>query len=456
MDGAGNHQAIGAGADIAGKLRSSLSRFPRGLNLGREDLAVIGWLYFFEQETSSHGISDTRLKWLIAEALRQLGFDGQAIQSAQLIQRLMRLSILRMTIAEGTRRGYRLTCFGQNLARHYVEETDYSSEQLNLLLACALGEIESAVGVSEESLFKSLKHVFLGAIREKIEYKLLAIEDDLEERKSAVKRTFTGTSQEELESAIKDIEYCRMALTELVDAVRESSACVSLEEILHRHLDRRPDAELSDVLEQSLDFLYILRGRVDTMLKGVVEFIRDCVAYRSLALTVDSRDRLCRVQERILAHALHHDLRMPILGTLRLPRMDLNWSRIERERPFLLDMNKLRTIENYLPSHLPPVEPDWKNDLLDLARSRWSVYAGTGGVDLGEWLGELADSIPLLSGALWQGLWLLSQDWPNWTPPVSVVYETGNWVPLGDEWLMEAIRLVPAQSYELPLEHKAV
>jgi hypothetical protein len=438
--------------EVAEKLGSFINRFPRGLSLGQEDLAVIGSLYFFQQEEWSRSISDSRLRQLIQETARQLGLDVRSLQPSQLIQRLMRLHILRATLADGSGRGYRLTCFGQDLARHFMDEADYSSEQLNVLLGCALTEIQNARYEQPIDFFKYLKHVFLGTIQEKIEYKLLTIEDDLQERKKEVKRTYSGTSQTDFEDAITDIEHCRAALSELVDTVGESSACVAMEEMLHRCIERQPDHHSYDVIDQSLDFLYLLRGRIDSMLKEVVEFIRDCAAYGSLALTVDARDRLCRTQERILTYALEHDLRMAIVGPLRLPRMDLKWSRVERNRPFILDTSKLKMIEGYCPPDVPLTEPGWKDSFLRQARSEWEELAGGGEVDVSQWLERLAADIPDLSESLWIALWFLSQDWPRWVPRVSVVTETGRWVALGDEWMMESIRLVPVHPVETEIQ----
>ena len=191
--------------DAGQKLASLLERFPRGLTLGREDLAIIGWLYLYEQETGSQSVFDSQLKWLICEALAHLGLDPQTQQPSQIVQRLMRFDILRVAIADSSRRGYRLTCLGQSLARSLIDETDYSAEQLNVLLGCALHDLRAAEAESQGALSTYLKHVFLGAIREKIEHKILAIEEDLEKRKKQVRRTYSGEDQADFESAIQDI-----------------------------------------------------------------------------------------------------------------------------------------------------------------------------------------------------------------------------------------------------------
>jgi hypothetical protein len=430
----------------AHKLLSLTERFPRGLALGREDLAIIGWLYLYEQETGSQSIFDSQLKWLIPEALGHLDCDAQAQIPSQIVQRLMRFGILRVAIADSTHRGYRLTCLGQALARGLIDETDYSAEQLNVLLTCALNELRSAEAESEGALLTYLKHVFLGTIREKIEHKILAIEEDLERRKKQVQQTYSGEDQSDFESAIKDIEYCRIALTELVDAVQESSGCASLETLLHDHILKEPEPRLYETLEHSLNFMYILRSRVDAMLKDVVLFIRDCIAYRSLAFTVDSRDRLCRIQEKLLSHALEHDLRMPILDLPRIPRVDLNWSRQERERPVILDLNGLRTLEDFPAPELPPIEPAWKEPFLQTARNDWSEMAEQGGIDLGHWLKLLEEKLPEMSASPYLALWFLTQDWPGWSPGVALRHHRGRWISVGKDWMMEAIELVPAAS----------
>lgn len=429
--------------DIGRKLHLLMDRFSRGLSLSREDLAVVGWLYFYEQETGSQGIPDSEIRWLISQAVKVLGLEDQSFQPSQLIQRLMRFGILRITIIDGRRRGYRLTCLGQSMARTLVDEIDYSFEQLNVLLSFALKQVRAAGAESKEALLNVLRHIFLGIIREKIEYKLLAIEEDLDGRKQKVRTAYSGQNQADFEGAIRDIEYCRMALTELVDAVQESSACVNLEEELHEYMGRKPGPDLYEVLEQSLNFIYILRTQVDTMLRDVVQFIHDCIACRSLAFTVDFRDRLRRVQEQILSHALEHVVRMPVLDVPRLPRLDLNWSKQEREHPVFLDRISLKTLEDFRLSEIPSVEPEWKESFLELAREEWKRSSGKRGICLGDWLTKLAETLPELNEAPYLALWFLTQDWPNWTPKVMTEHQRGEWVPLGEEWMMEAIHLVP-------------
>jgi hypothetical protein len=430
--------------DIGQNLRLPMRRFPRGLNLSREDLALIGWLYQYEQGAGIQGISDAQLKWIIAEGAMQLGLDPQSLQPAQVVQRLMRLNILRVALADRAGRGYRLTRLGRMLARYSMEDVDYGAEQLNVLLDSALGQIRSSIDDNGAALLKYLKHVFLGTIREKIEYKILAIEDDLEIRKKEVKQTYSGKNDAAFEQALKDVEYCRIALTELVDAVQESSACVRLEELLHERMGWDVEPNLYEALEQSLDFVYLLRGRVDAMLKDVVQFIHDCIAYRSLAFTVDSRDRLCRIQERILTYALENDAQMPILASPRTSRMDLNWSRQEREAPVALDLDRLKKIEDFRPPDLPSIEPDWKAPLLRMARAEWAGMVESGkGVDLCLWLESLAEKIPEVGESPSFAIWFLTQDWPQWRPAVSVQHKRGQWTPLGKEWMMEAVEIMP-------------
>ncbi len=433
-------------AEMGSRLRSLMKRYPRGLSLSREDLAAIGWLYFYEQETGPQGIPESHLKWLILQAAERLGLNGSALQPSQLIQKLMRLDVLRIAISDSSSEGYRLTCLGRDLARNLLDDTDYDSEQLNVLLNCALGEIESAASEGGGTLLKYLDYIFLGTIREKIEYKLLTIEEDLERRKKEVKQTYSGRDQADFEAAIADIEYCRAALSELVETVQESSGCMKIEELLHDCMLREPGAELYEALEQSLNFTYVLRGRVETMLKGVVQFIRDCIAYRSLAFTVDLRDRLRRIQERILTHALTRDIRMSVLDAPRTPRMDLNWSRQAQERPVLLDLERLRTMEGFLPPAIPLIDPVWKESFLVEAKSEWADAARSGGIELGGWIRSLAEKMPQIEDSPCIALWLLIQDWPKWTPSVTIQRHTGRWVPLGKGWMMEEMRLLPILS----------
>jgi hypothetical protein len=426
-----------------------MGRFPKGMDLSREDLALTSWLYFYELETQCGAISEADLRWLIDQVGHHLELELPMLQLPQVVQRLMRFGVLRVAITDSRRQGYCLTRLGRSLARSLMEETDYSSEQLNVLFSYAFREVTAALREGNEALLQYLEHVLLGTIREKVEFKLLSIEEDLAERKREVRRTYSGGNETDFEGALRNIQYCRRALTELVDAVQESSSCVKLEELLHRRLGRRHTPQLDDTLEQSTHFLYVLRSRVDVMLKDVVLFIHDCVAFRSLAFTVDSRDRLRRIQERILTHALDHVVRMPVLEMPHLPRLDFRWSPQVRDRQVVLDMQRLKTLDDYAPPELPPVEPVWKEPFLQLAREEWSVLARRGGRDLGEWLNALARKMPQFYENPPLALWYLSQDWPQWTPRVTLIQREGEWAPLGDRWMMEAVSLVPVRSAEM-------
>jgi hypothetical protein len=205
---------------------------------------------------------------------------------------------------------------------------------------------------------------------------------------------------------------------------------------------REPQPGLYEVLEQSLSFVYVLRAQVDGMLKDVVQFVRDCMAYRSVAFTVDSRERLCRIQEKILTFGLDHDVRMPLLAPPRIPRVDINWSRVERERPVLLDLDRLQSLEGFRPPVMMAIEPEWKVAFLDVARREWIHLAQAGGTDLGEWLAQLVQNMPEVSASPCLALWFLTQDWPQWSPPVAVVPLEGRWISLGDQWMMQAVKLV--------------
>lgn len=431
--------------EILDKLQLLKKRFRRGLSISAEDLALLGWLHHYEQSSGAQGIPGHELKWLIPEGAAHLGIDTSTMQPAQIVQRLVRLGLLRMSIAESTRSAYRLTCLGQSIVRSLLDDIDYSPEQLNILLDCALKELTLAASESFESIHSYLRYVFLGPIREKIEHKLLSIDEDLGKRKKEVKRTYSASDQEEFDRAIGDIEYCRLALTEMVEAVEESSAFVRLEEMFHEWMGEEQDGGLYRLLEESMDFLYLIRMRIDSMLKDVVQFIRDCAAYRNFAITLDARDQLCRIQELILTHALHHNLRMPLVGIPRLPRLDLRWSKQEQESASLLEREKLISIENFFPPELPPVEPEWKKTFIHLARDEWGVLSRNGRVDLAGLVRGLAEKLPQLAESPCLALWYLSQDWSQWVPGVSIEHCRGEWVPLGNDWMMEAVLLNPVE-----------
>lgn len=445
----------------AATLRRVLERFPRGVELSRDDLAVVGWLYLHEVSEGSMGVSEGELRWMLSQAATALDLPSacpQPVQVPSLVQRLMRFGLLRVTFTSSRRPGYRLSLLGRTMARTLLEESDYGSEQLDALLGAACHEIERIVSGGgspsassgaekkgspsrDEELLSTLEHVFLGTIREKVEHKILSLEEDLEERKQAVRQTYSGRNEEAFEGAIRGIEYSRRALTELVDAVQELSASVRLEELLHGVLEGPHDPRLDDSLEESLTFLYTLRSKIDAMLKDVVLFIHDCVAFRTLAFTVDSRDRLCRVQERLLMHALEHDVRLPVPAFPPLPRMDFPWSPEERRQPVLIDMNRLQSLDHFAPPELPHIEPPWKKNLLRAARDTWPRRAREGGTDLASWLRGMAERVPAMTENPPLALWYLIQDWSHWTPSVSLQAGEGDWVPLGDRWLLENVKL---------------
>jgi len=79
--------------DVIFKLNNLGNRFPRGLELSKQDLLFVGWLYFRELATEAARISDRELRQQFSHAAVQLGMEDDVSQSAQVIDRLVRFRL---------------------------------------------------------------------------------------------------------------------------------------------------------------------------------------------------------------------------------------------------------------------------------------------------------------------------------------------------------------------------
>lgn len=428
--------------DALDKLFSLKSRFSEGLRLSMENVLALGWLYFLESGREGVSLTEHDVKDAIMDASKHLQLEIEPGQVNGLIQRLLQTGVLKAVIV-GRHQGCRLARLGRNMAKSLLEEVDYSSEQLNSLLDSALSIVKTARSEGEEELRSKLKYVFFDTILERIESKISSIEEDLEQRKQRVRETYSGQSDADREQAQKDLEYSREALTELVDAVKGSSACEALEVELIECTQNSRDHDLRELLGRAYDFLYNLRERIDSMLADLVDFIRDCAAYRSLAFSVTAKDRLCRSQDKILSYALDHPLGMPVLPVPGLSAWGLPGRHKKDTRPVILDMSKLDALGEQPARDSFSIEFQWKGALLDAARRAWKTQSLKKEVDLSEWLRELSSDIPEIMGYPELALLFLAEDWPGWTPAVSIQFRDRKWTAFGEGWMMESAVLVP-------------
>ena len=156
--------------DVIFKLSNLANRFPRGLELSKQDLLFVGWLYFRELATEATRISDRELRQQLSHAAVQLGMEDDVSQPAQVIDRLVRFRMVRTSVTDSRAQEYCLTRLGRSLARDLLEDADFGSEDLCTLLNQAHASLRQEMEQGDPAeLAKWLTHFFHGTIREKIE-----------------------------------------------------------------------------------------------------------------------------------------------------------------------------------------------------------------------------------------------------------------------------------------------
>jgi hypothetical protein len=188
-------------------------------------------------------------------------------------------------------------------------------------------------------------------------------------------------------------------------------------------------------VERCLDFLDGLRRRIEQMLGHIIDFIHECVAYQSLIGSLSYRDRLCRKHQDVLIHAVSVDVCMPLVDNHALPDITMQWSNQAQKKPVQLNLDQLKALEEYVPAEVKSRQVPWKESFLRLARQQWHEDNGQG-LMLGSWLKGLLDDLRLDPAESLQGLWLLIQDMPEWSPQVLVVKaELEAWQDMGTFYL---------------------
>jgi hypothetical protein len=425
--------------DILFKLNTLTSRFPRGLELSAQDLVFVGWLYFRENATELSRISDRELRQQLSHAVAQLGMDQDALQPVSAIDRLVRFRLVRATVAESRTQEYCLTRLGRSLARDLLEDADYGSEDLCTLLNQAHASLRQEMADSDAAaLSKWLRHFFHGTIREKIEYKLQAIEEGLLDQEHAAKRLGGGQDEQAFEVALATVRKGREYLDELLDAVQDGSAYLPLMGALTECLDLYPAPELRSGLERALDFLEGLRLRIETMLAHLVRFIRQCVAYQSFVGSLSRRDALGRLQLDLVRLALRTPVTMPVIAQGRPCSIHLDWNAVQGQAAVELEGDILAALTAFVPEPVKSMEVPWKADFLLAARAAWSDSA-VSSRPLAEWIRELVARVSADGDAELPALWFLLGDMSTWSPEVRLRSGPGPWTPLGSALLQPVI-----------------
>ncbi len=420
--------------DFTFQLREMLGKFPAGLRLTSHDLVFIGWLYFWEQSTRQRDIPDRELIWQIDQAVKTLGLRD-AVSSTAALDRLLQYRLIRRSITASGAEAYCLTRLGRGLAEDVMAEINLESDELSTHINHAYSILRRYL---DEGNFQELegfiRHVFLSSVAESMEYKLQSIEESILEQETKVKELGSGQDDQAFEMAVQTIRTSRVYLEELLQTLQTGSPYYPLYELLYECRDRSSLSHLTGEVERCLDFLDGLRRRIEQMLAHIINFIHECVAYQSLIGSLSYRDRLCRRQQEVLTHALGVDLRLPVVENHPLPEISMQWSKQERKRPVQLNLDKLKALEDYVPEEVKTRQVPWKEAFLHLAREQWQQDNAR--LRLGSWLKDLLHELDVEAAESLQGLWLLIQDMPEWSPRVELVKaEDEDWQDMGSFYL---------------------
>lgn len=425
--------------DIIFKLSNLANRFPRGLELSKEDLIFVGWLYFRELATDLNRVSDRELRQQLSHAASQLDIVDDALQPAEIIDRLMRCRLLRTLVTTGHTQEYCLTRLGRSLARDILEEADFGSEDLCTLLNQAHASLRQEISQGDpNALFKWLTHFFHGTIREKMEYKLLAIEEGLLEQEQATKRLGSGQDEQAFELALATIRQGGQYLDELLEAIQDGSAYIPLMNALMQCHDLFPQPDLRTSIGRALDFLEGLRERIDGMLTHLVQFVRQCVSYQSFVGSLSRRDALGRRQLELLRLALREPIHLPIINQNRPCIISLDFGMAQSQVPVVLDSGALAALSAFVPEPMRHIQAPWREDFLAKARQEWRSTPFVPR-SLAPWLTHLLAENTLEPDAEILALWYLVNDLPAWKPKVVVQSAAGPWEPLGAAFIQPII-----------------
>ena len=428
-------------------LRQVLNRFPQGLGLDPQHLAILGWLRHWEEQTARQTITDRELAIQISRAVDLLGLSEEASAPRTIIERLMHFRLLRNAISQSARHEYCLTRLGRNLARDLLEEVQFGTDDLCALVNYAFTGLKEITSRQDQSdLPHFLAYQFLGANREAIEYKLQGIEEGILSLEKRIKELAGGKDQEALDQAVQAIQANRAYVEELVAAIQEGSSFIPLQRLLAECREANlNDPHLAKLLDRSLDFLHGISEQVDQLLVHVVDFIHQCLNYQTIIGSLSTRDRLCGLQQALLKQALSQPAHMPTLDGPRCKTLAMDWSAEAQNRPAYADQAALQALTAFVPQEVRREEAVWKDPFLELAREQWRALPPEG-IDLAMWLTKLLRSFPNAHQSPLLGLWYLLQDWPQWDPPVRVRYTDGPWTALTATCHLVPVRLLPGET----------
>lgn len=421
--------------DFTFQLREMLGKFPAGLKLTSHDLVFVGWLYFWEKNTRQKDIPDRELTWQIDQAVKNLGLK-EAISNTAALDRLLQYRLIRRSITASGTEAYCLTRLGRGLAEDVMAEINLESDELSTHINHAYTILRRSLDEDNtQELEGFIRHVFLSSVAESMEYKLQSIEESILEQEAKVKELGSGQDDQAFEMAVETIRTSRSYLEELLQTLQTGSPYYPLYDLLYECRERRALLHLTSEVERCLDFLDGLRRRIEQMLGHIIDFIHECVAYQSLIGSLSYRDRLSRKHQEVLIHAVSVDVCMPLVDSHALPDITMQWSKQEQKKPVQLNLDQLRALESYVPAEVKSRQVHWKESFLRLAREQW--HEGNGrGVMLGSWLKGLLDHLRLEPAESLQGLWLLIQDMPEWSPQVRIVKaEREAWQDMGTFYL---------------------
>ncbi|RQD64563.1 MAG: hypothetical protein D5R98_04805 [Desulfonatronovibrio sp. MSAO_Bac4] len=440
--------------DFIFQLREMLGKFPSGLKLSQHDLALVGWLYFWEKSTKKRDVTGRELEWQIKQAVDVLKLSD-ATSSAASLDRLLQYRLVRRSITETNVHFFCLTRLGRGLAEDIIAEVNLESDELSTYINHAYSILYQHIQSStEEELVGFIRHVFLSSVAESIEYKLQSIEESILEQEKTVKELDSGVDDQAFELAVGTIQTSRQYLEELLQTLQTGSPYYPLYDLFYECRKRESLQHIRHDIESCLDFLDSLRKRIEQMLAHIISFIHECVAYQSVIGSLSYRDRLCRKQQEILNYALNNDLRMPVFEDKSLCSISMNWSNQEQKKPVLISMDKLKALEKFVPEEVKTREVPWKNDFLDLARTMWRDADAP--LELGPWMCTMMDQLSLDRGEMITGLWLLIQDMPEWDPgPDLQKPDYGQWLDMGSFYLEPVVLSVSVRLETEALRLKA-
>ncbi|SFM14025.1 hypothetical protein SAMN05421830_11619 [Desulfomicrobium norvegicum] len=429
--------------DIIFKLSSLANRFPRGLELSKQDLLFVGWLYFREMATEAARISDRELRQQLSHAAVQLGMEDDVSQPAQVIDRLVRFRMVRTSVTDSRAQEYCLTRLGRSLARDLLEDADFGSEDLCTLLNQAHSSLRQEMTQGDPAeLAKWLTHFFHGTIREKIEYKLLSIEEGLLDQEQTAKRLGSGQDELAFEEALTAVRRGREYLDELLDAVQDGSAYMPLMAALSECHDRFSQPELRTAIGRALDFLEGMRHRIERMLANLIRFVRQCVSYQSFVGSLSRRDALGRLQLDLLRLALREPLSMPVVGQNRPCAISLEFSASQNQAPVTLDPAALEALSAFVPEPVRNIQAPWRGDFLDEAHRQWGSTPFSPR-PLAAWIRSLLAAHAVDPDAEILALWYLLNDMSGWKPAVLVRAADAPWESLGPTLMQPVILDTP-------------